>query len=91
MSALYRALPVTLSMPSWRMGLVPTTSNSWVEITILDAMGLLPPIILLHRGAHLDQLFEFTNNRIVILSRCVQNQTLQLYGEPQSHSAASFV
>ena len=43
MSAPYWALPVTLSVPSWRMGLVPTTSYSWVDSTMLEVMGLSPP------------------------------------------------
>ena len=39
MSAPYWACPVTFSVPSWRMGLVPTTLNFSVANTIFEAIG----------------------------------------------------
>ena len=38
MSAPYWARPVTLSVPSWRIGLLPTTLNSSVDNTRLDTI-----------------------------------------------------
>src|SRR6266705_4607788 len=48
-SAPYRAWPVTLSTPSWRRGLVPTTVN-W------PGLGLFSPAALVIRFPSLDQI-----------------------------------
>src|SRR5262249_9144684 len=48
-SAPYRAWPVTLSTPSWRRGLVPTTVN-W------PGLGLFAPAAIVIRFPSLDQI-----------------------------------